>query len=512
MVQIILTETPSISDLKAAFKYKKLDQIKGAPLFADVMSMRKKCAANAQSKAIRNGPVGFAGLVLHPTSYVNLTGRTWNRYPDPGDTPIYPPGNPSTSEIATIKDNWKIQRLNYETMIQMDAALTSLIIEAVPEIYLRGVIYGSLGVTNRTTYEIFEHLLRNAPATVHDKNMNHARMTKTYNPDEHIQVLFSQIDDAQEIGIAANAPYSNEQLVQAGETAIVNTGQYIIPYTEWIAKRATDKTWLNFKTHFLEAYMTRKTVTTTSSQAGFSSANNITSEGEINHTSEGENTDELARAVAALAAAQADQNEAVSQYSVDAQLNEQLEQKNIEIQTLQNQLQAMAVTARNSNPQQQQWQRQQQNNNNSPQFQPYQQQNFSSPPNNQNHQPFSQTPTTYRGGGRGRSGRGRGRGRWQGHSPYNTSPAQNFVTHNPNYQNTQQGYTGRNRQNPPFSNTRKYFNNLNYCWSCGHDVEDWHHSGTCPRPKSFHNPLATKQNTMGGSMKNAHKTWQGAYF
>ena len=134
MVQIILTETPSISDLKAAFKYKKLDQIKGAPLFADVMSMRKKCAANAQSKAIRNGTVGFAGLVLHPTSYVNLTGRTWNRYPDPGDTPIYPPGNPSTSEIATIKDNWKIQRLNYETMIQMDAALTSLIIEAVPEI------------------------------------------------------------------------------------------------------------------------------------------------------------------------------------------------------------------------------------------------------------------------------------------------------------------------------------------------------------------------------------------
>ena len=161
------------------------------------MSMRKKCAANAQSKAVRNGPIGFAGLVLHPTSYVNLTGQTWVRYPDPGDTPTYPAGNLSTSVIATIKDNWKIQRLNYETMLQMDAALTSLIIEAVPEIYLRGIIYGSLGVTNRSTYEIFEHLLLNAPATVHDKNMNHARMTKEYNADEHIQVLFSQIEDAQ---------------------------------------------------------------------------------------------------------------------------------------------------------------------------------------------------------------------------------------------------------------------------------------------------------------------------
>ena len=60
---------------------------------------------NAQLKEIRNGSVVFSGLVLYSTCYVNLTGQTWNRYPDPGDTPIYPPGNPSTSEIATIKDN-----------------------------------------------------------------------------------------------------------------------------------------------------------------------------------------------------------------------------------------------------------------------------------------------------------------------------------------------------------------------------------------------------------------------
>ena len=72
----------------------------------------------------------------------------------------------------------------------MDDTLTSLIIEAIPKKFLRGVIYGSLGVTNRTTYEIFEHLLRNTPETAHDKNINHARMTKEYNPDEHIQVLF----------------------------------------------------------------------------------------------------------------------------------------------------------------------------------------------------------------------------------------------------------------------------------------------------------------------------------
>ena len=225
MVRILLSETPTINELKSAFKFKTLGKLNDAPLFADIMIMRKKCAANAQTKAIRNGPIGFAGLVLHPLSYMNLTGQTWRRYTDPGDTPQYPAGNPSTSVIATIKDRWKIERLNYETMLQMDTALTSQIIDAVPEIYLGGIVYGSLGVSIRTTYEIFEHLLQHSPETVHDKNINHANMTKPYNADDHIQVLITQIENAQEVAVAAKYPYTIDQLVQAWETAIVNTGQ-----------------------------------------------------------------------------------------------------------------------------------------------------------------------------------------------------------------------------------------------------------------------------------------------
>eukprot|EP00957_Ditylum_brightwellii_P068642 5211204-Ditylum_brightwellii.AAC.1 len=34
-----------------------------------------------------------------------------------------------------------------------------------------------------------------------------------------------------------------------------------------------------------------------------------------------------------------------------------------------------------------------------------------------------------------------------------------------------------------YSNTKKIYNNMNYCWSHGHDVEDFHTSATCPAPK-----------------------------
>ena len=59
--------------------------------------------------------------------------------------------------------------------------------------------------------------------------------------------------------------------------------------------------------------MTQKNFTTTSSQEGFSSKNNVTSEDEISHNYEGKDTDELAKAVAAPAAEQSVQNKTINQ-------------------------------------------------------------------------------------------------------------------------------------------------------------------------------------------------------
>ena len=76
---------------------------------------------------------------------------------------------------------------------------------------------------------------------------------------------------------------------------------------------------------------------------------------------------------------------------------------------------------------------------------------------------------------------------------------------------TQQGYTPycppvSQRRAPAFSNTIKRFNNWNYRWSHGCDVSDWHTSTTCQNPRPGHQRAATRENPMGGSMKDAHKT------
>ncbi len=88
-----------------------------------------------------------------------------------------------------------------------------------------------------------------------------------------------------------------------------------------------------------------------------------------------------------------------------------------------------------------------------------------------------------RGGGRG-GGRGNGRGSGRG---------------------VGQGEQGIGRGNSHQPTPYKRYDNWNYCWSCGHDVPEWHNSKTCNNCCPGHQEGATKQNTMGGNTRQQHK-------
>jgi hypothetical protein len=49
-------------------------------------------------------------------------------------------------------------------------------------------------------------------------------------------------------------------------------------------------------------------------------------------------------------------------------------------------------------------------------------------------------------------------------------------------------------QNPCYSNVVKQWNNLNVCFSCEFDVEDWHTCAICPRKKMGHQDAFTHSN------------------
>jgi hypothetical protein len=55
-------------------------------------------------------------------------------------------------------------------------------------------------------------------------------------------------------------------------------------------------------------------------------------------------------------------------------------------------------------------------------------------------------------------------------------------------------YTGAGRGGNAPPNPNKWFNNHNYCYSCGYDVPIWHTSATCNTRKRDHQEGCTRQN------------------
>ena len=125
------------------------------------------------------------------------------------------------------------------------------------------------------------------------------------------------------------------------------------------------------------------------------------------------------------------------------------------------------------------------------------------------------------GGGRGgRGGRGGGHGAAGQFGGYAPAPTQQFAPFG-GYQ--QGGYQSGGQQSgqipgggyggyqPPqsFSNTKKRFNKMNYCWTHGGDVHYEHTSAMCGNPDGGHQWYATRDNMLGGATKNMHKVWQG---
>ena len=96
-------------------------------------------------------------------------------------------------------------------------------------------------------------------------------------------------------------------------------------------------------------------------------------------------------------------------------------------------------------------------------------------------------------------------------------PTQQYYPPRNNYYNNNNQRGGRNyRQQhvpsgPPATqitppNPYKRFENMNYCYTHGGDVDDFHTSATCTRPGQYHKWHATRDNPMDGSIAGMHKT------
>jgi hypothetical protein len=500
------SSAPSADAIKSGFVFTSLDPIVGEPTYRTLDLAHTQCIRNATTitSQLGGGGHGHAGLVEFPDVYLLRTAHHFNRPIYPGEAPAYPIGA-SDQERADMLLAWQQHTKSYLTCQRVEQILLSMLENAVEDTYLTGIHDPAHGFGARSIIDVFQYLFRTYGQIGPDEILaNQQRLTKPVDPQQPMAILFKQIEDCQKFAAAGQVAITPQQVLKAAETLILQTGKYVSAYREWIALDPVHKTYQNFKLRMTQEYQLQNTMTTTARDAGYHHANAAIAPHD--ETS-------LASAAHEFAAASASDRAAFEQLtSTNGDLNEQLANMAIQNQQIQQQMQQLqqhVMYMATAAPPRLQYQQRQ-----------------------------------YQGQG-GRGGRGRPRQHRQAHAP----PAQHYqpppgfqpapAPAQGGYQHANQPYRaphappppasmvpyGQPQQQPPYQapynasgwqpppqqamprhpNAKRY-NNMNYCWTHGFDISDNHTGMSCQRPAMpYHQPQATRQNTMGGSQRDANK-------
>ena len=491
-----MTTAPTADAIKTAFTFPTFDRIVGEPTYNTLYKLETQATRNAATVTVRLPPphTNCSGLVEQPAVYVLRVGGPFPRPPYPGDQPLFPVGATAVAR-ANIQSIFDTALRNFNTCQTTENVLKTMVENAIEHSYLAGIHSEILGFGARSLQNIFLHLYQSyrriSPSSL---KANTDTLTRPIASNLPIALIFRQIEECQRFATAGGAAFTQEQLIKAAETLILNTGKYQLAYREWINLNPLQKTFNNFRTRFATEYQIQNEMqNATAQQQGFVA--NV----------EVEDPD-LTSAVANFAQASAADRTAFTQLTdTNAFLNQHMSAIAAQNETLQQQLAEMQQQMNAVNlvqqaqrpppslppPQRapyypapaQQYQPPQQNK--PPPAAPYQ--NYQAPPVYPPAYPPAPYQPAYGRGGRQPSRGGRGRGRGRGGQ---RAPQQQMIPY----------------VQPQHTNPTKRYNNWNYCSTHGYDVTDEHTSENCNRPGWNHNYYATRANTMGGSTRNQHKT------
>jgi hypothetical protein len=501
----------SLDDIKSGFVFQTLDTIVGEPTYKSLELTHTQCIRNATTidSRLGGGSHGHAGLVEFPDVYLLRTGSHFNRPLYPGDSPLYAIGADPQQREATLL-LWQNNSRIYITCQRIEKLLLSMLENAIDSTFLTGIHDPAHGFGARSIIDVFQYLFATYGQIGPDEILaNQQKLTQPIDPNQPIAMLFRQIENCQKFAAAGNVAITPAQVLKAAETLILQTGKYTSAYREWISLDPAAKTYQNFKTRMTREYQLQNQMTSTARDAGYHANAAILEADE--HS--------LASAAQDFAAASAADRSAFEQLTTTngdlstqvanmAVQNQQLQQQ---MSQLQHHMMYMATSApppayapqgrggrgrgRQSYPPRNRYRQQQ-----APQMHPP---NNLPPPPHGGAPPYQPPRAPYMN---------------HGPPPAQYAPAYPALGPPPQYrppaappgfsqQPTLHTYQPRAQQNYP-SNAKRY-NNSNYCWTHGADIDDNHASHTCRRPAQYHQPQATRQNTMGGSQRDLHKTYNG---
>jgi hypothetical protein len=309
-------------ELIAGFPHSSLPKVTGEPTFEDLKVIRRLLNTNAMSVSsyVGGGRHGHLGIIMTNEEYFSIAADVFPLPANPGASPEVVAGM-TAAVIAELTRLHREATLVYRTYHNVDQAIKKLIIEAFDDAYLNALSDEVVGYANCTSLDILTHLLTYyAMIAPTELTQNYERLNTPYDPNQPIETLFQQIQDARAFAVAGGQPYGAAMIINVAYTLVFNTGLYPDACRAWQSRAVATKTWAQFKIDFSTAHREFRLTNQTAQQSGFHSANMM-----IEQTRDG-SFQETAEAIAQLATATAsDRGTVATLTTTNAKLATQLE-------------------------------------------------------------------------------------------------------------------------------------------------------------------------------------------
>jgi hypothetical protein len=255
----------TVEEVIASFPHPILPTVQGKPDYQTIHAIRKLLQANSRAidTHLGGGTLGHLGLVVSYASYAMIApekdaGPTlWVGPTAPGRAPANT--DVTAAHISAARHIWEEEVQTHRTYTSVQQALKKQIINVFEPMYLDVLNDDMVGFSNISAWDMLDHLFTTyGNITAVDLENNFEHMRRAWDPQQHVESLFKQIQDCADYSEAGGVLIGHPQQISVGYSKIFATGHFMSTCRRWNEKPLAEKTWAQFKSHFAAAHRQHK--------------------------------------------------------------------------------------------------------------------------------------------------------------------------------------------------------------------------------------------------------------
>jgi hypothetical protein len=222
---------------------------------------------------------GHLGIIMTNEEYFAIAADVFPMPNNPGPSAAVGAGMTAAVIAETTRLYGEATQV-HRTYHNVDQAIKKLIIEFFDDAYINALSDKIVGYANCTSPQLPNHLLTYyAMIAPTELTQNYERLNTPYDPNQPIEMLFQQIQDARAFAVAGGQPHGNAMTVNGAYTLIFNTRFFPDACRVWQSRAIAGKTWAQFKIDFATAHREFRVTYQTAQQSGFHSAKMMLEQG-----------------------------------------------------------------------------------------------------------------------------------------------------------------------------------------------------------------------------------------